>query len=199
MNIKIEKGSQWKIWQVISTIGGVLGLVSFAEDFYSWQPYIVNIIDQYRAIVHWPFKFLPFEIPSWIKDYLFFGSLVFGSKMKSNIRTPNGMRLFGGYSHMLVLVTSSFLLWPIDVMYRIVRYVITPNELRQLAIKFLENDESIYKSASENLDEFDVKFRNVLAYIYTKNIFIWTGIVLSLFTCILLGSLIWKWFKLNSI
>lgn len=46
------------IWNFISVVGTILGLVSFAEDFVTWKSILLNLLEAYRIIVHYPFDLL---------------------------------------------------------------------------------------------------------------------------------------------
>lgn len=63
------------VWNVISTVCGVVGLVSFSEDVIAWRSFFSEIMLVYRGIVSYPFIALNLELSPQLIDYAFIGSL----------------------------------------------------------------------------------------------------------------------------
>ncbi|MGI9517290.1 MAG: hypothetical protein ACR2NP_09605 [Pirellulaceae bacterium] len=65
---------------MFSAVMAVLGLSSLTETLVSWKGFIQNIVATYQEIVHPVFQFLfgwfPFEIPTFVFDYLTIGIFV---------------------------------------------------------------------------------------------------------------------------
>jgi hypothetical protein len=103
MNNKRDKNASpfLKFWNIISTISGVFGLVSFTDDLFVRKSVIPAIISGYRTIVHTPFEILNIHLNNMIIDYLFIGSLCgiafikaisFGEKNKLLINANQGLK-----------------------------------------------------------------------------------------------------------
>ncbi|MFY0599291.1 MAG: hypothetical protein JXR03_06435 [Cyclobacteriaceae bacterium] len=115
-------------WNIISSIGGAVGLVSFAEDWHDWSQFFVTLVEHYRTIVYWPFKVFPFEISSWVKDYLFLSILISSATYKSGKtshsekkysiikqeKDPEKIRAIEDTYRILFLAVT-FILWPLAI------------------------------------------------------------------------------------
>lgn len=63
------------IWNIVSTISGVIGLVSFTEDLIAWKKFIPEVILTYQKVVYSPFRFLELNWNEQVIDYFFIGTL----------------------------------------------------------------------------------------------------------------------------
>ena len=102
------------IWNLITSFGGAVGLVSFVQDFLSWKDFAPILVQQYRLIFHWPFDLLPIEIHNSIKDYVFFGLLFIGTMFRAQIikRADNKW-----------LMLMRFLFWPVLLAFYLISFL----------------------------------------------------------------------------
>lgn len=174
--MKVERGSNIlkKTWNLISSIGGAVGLVSFIDDWYAWSDFFIVLIDRYRSIVHWPFQLLWFELPNWIKDYIFLGLLVIGSEIKASYIEFNFSdedQTSWSILYIFYLIRK-WLLWPLSIWKNI-------SGLKKLGLKPLVVDRQQY-------------FRNGLTYQEVVHSFYWLGSIVLIFICCLIASAIVK-------
>ena len=124
-----------RIWMITSTIFGAIGIVNVTSDFYKWIPFFQQLIEQYQLIWYWFFQWIPFSIPSLIKDYFFFSLLMAVSMLKvirstsrSIIRTAFfyfvSLRKFLGY----------IVFWPITLISLIIALYIRKPPMNEGAI-----------------------------------------------------------------
>ena len=98
----------WITWNIISAILGMIGLISLTDDIVAWKAFIPAIIEAYRNIVHFPFRFLRLDIAETLIDSLFIGSLV-GSSLCKGLNAQ-GIQVIG-------LLFAALFLWPISMLY----------------------------------------------------------------------------------
>jgi len=80
-----------KLWNWFGTVGGIIALSSMAEtwasDIVGWKGFIGVLIHSYQTAVHPIFKFLlgwlPFDVPTFLIDYLVIGLIVLSSIYKA--------------------------------------------------------------------------------------------------------------------
>lgn len=139
MNNKAGKISPFTItWNAVSTIGGVLGLVSFADDFILWKNIMNDLLTLYRSIVHFPILFLGIELNAMIIDYIFFGSICGGSFYKAmSYGMKNGYLTSGDQD--VVVKTFYFLLyllfWPLGILITLKQMLLGTEDSNEKHIK----------------------------------------------------------------
>lgn len=80
---KIEENPLKTIWNIISSIVGVFGMISLFEDYITWKNSIPELIEIYQLIIYFPFRYFEIHINPKIIDYLFIGSLCASSFIKA--------------------------------------------------------------------------------------------------------------------
>ncbi len=126
------------IWNVISVIGTILGLVSFADDFVTWKNTFVKLIDAYRIIVHYPFNLFQIRLNDYLIDYLFIGSLCGGSFYKAHtFGIKNGylrpLRYDTGVKVCYFILYLLF--WPLGVVITLKQVIFMEKDLNEREIK----------------------------------------------------------------
>ena len=123
--MKQEDNPLKKLWNILGTIGGIIGLSSMVErwvdDLLKWKGIIDKLIISYRELTT-PFfdiilGWVPFSVPLWFHDYLFLGLILFTSEYRSNesnryetceVKISNKMATFA-------LGIGKLVLWPFDL------------------------------------------------------------------------------------
>lgn len=131
------------IWNVVSTIGTILGLVSFADDLVTWKNIILPLLEGYRTIVHFPLNILQIRLNEYLIDYFFIGSLCGGSYYKAIAfgfkngylrisKYPTGVKVFYFILYLLF--------WPLGIMITLKQVIFKDDNLneREIKIRFLQ-------------------------------------------------------------
>ena len=190
------------VWNIISSIGGAIGLVSFVDDLYSWGTFIDQLLIAYRSIVYWPFDWLCFEVDDWIKDYLFFGFLSTSSAIKSTTNWHLMRYLISDLKRYALLVGLLIIfLWPLFLLLLIVsykgeilkklprmtHYLSTWNEKEMERIyEMTKNDEEFH----QEYQEYEKHQFTVTASILSRKFFQWLGAVFLIFMGFLIFNII---------
>ena len=151
------------LWNIISTVSGAIGLISISDNWAEWQEKIQQIVEAYRDIVHWPFKWLWFEVADWVKDYLFLGLLVVSAFIKVSL-DYEGNRRSALSSFRVLYFLLVFIFWP----FIITGYILQALYFLVLSLSHLsENDRLDFENTKLFLTWFSaslILFLGVLLY-----------------------------------
>lgn len=101
----MKKNPLTLLWNIFSTILGLIGIISLTEDLILWKRFIPKIISSYQTIIYYPFSIINFQLNNRIIAYLFIGTICgfsfikaidFGEKNKlvSSHGYPKSLRIF---------------------------------------------------------------------------------------------------------
>lgn len=126
------------LWNLVSSIGGIVGLSSLAENWISdlmkWKGWIESVINSYQSIVYpvfeWLLAWLPWGVPSWAIDYIVLG-IIFVTSMSKGITPDNNESFktkFSGIKFsdaplMIIFYLSLTIFWPIMFFLTLRNYV----------------------------------------------------------------------------
>jgi len=133
-----EKNPLSIVWNVVSVIGTILGLVSFADDFITWKNIFLKLIESYRSIINFPFDLINLDLNKYLIDYLFIGSLCGGSYIKAltygikneyliNVAYPKGVKIF------YFLIYLFF--WPLGILITLKQVIFKEEDINERKIK----------------------------------------------------------------
>ena len=75
------------LWRAFQRISSVYGVATFSQGWIQWKGFVLEGIEFIRGIVHPVYKFLLgwvwFEVPIWLYDYIFLGTIIFGSIVRA--------------------------------------------------------------------------------------------------------------------
>lgn len=125
-------------WSIISTIVGVISLVSFTQNLILWKDFFPSIIFFYEILIYTPFEFLNLNWNERVIDYFVFGSLCglsftmalgFAEKenLISKITFPKSLRIF----YFLLY----FFFWPLGIIITIFQAIGISNNKDEIKIK----------------------------------------------------------------
>jgi hypothetical protein len=135
---KIQENPLKALWEILSVIGGVLGLMSFADDWVAWQNHLQKIIELYESLSQYPFQLLGIDIGQMWINYFFFGCLSgsafiraigFGEKrgLLNNHGNPKSVRLFFFCIHLLF--------WPLAFLIALSQVVLGHEDENEIRVK----------------------------------------------------------------
>ncbi|MCE7995404.1 MAG: hypothetical protein HEP71_25730 [Roseivirga sp.] len=182
------------VWNVISTISGAVGLVSFADSFYAWNEVFDKMLSVYRNIAHLPFDWVPFMIANWVKDYVFFMFLMAGPIVKLALKDhedrPKSILGFlkdrnGPFTLILIAIWPVFIAISTFNIINLIRKSKKDNELnyyfsrfkgRIAESKLLEIQEATEESRLGQLKYF---FQLILAVVLVFIVFLLTSVIMN--------------------
>ncbi len=129
------------IWNIISNISGVVGLVSLTDDFIAWKKFIPNLIEAYQKIIYYPFRVFEIDISDALIDYLFLGSLVATAFIKAVNLEQISAKFTNTFGYSIVLRVFIFicclLFWFLVIIWALMTFL-TKSERSKFLIRFLQ-------------------------------------------------------------
>ncbi|MCE7995405.1 MAG: hypothetical protein HEP71_25735 [Roseivirga sp.] len=107
------------VWNVISTVSGAVGLVSFSDDWHAWNGVFDQMISVYRSYIHWPIWLEELNIPQWGLDYLVIGGLYASAYLKGSFRigimsdVKLQKSLEDKFAYTMYMLTFLTIVWPL--------------------------------------------------------------------------------------
>lgn len=122
------------MWNIFSTVSGVVSIASFAEDVIQWKSFIQYLVSAYQGFVY-PifsamFSWLPFSLPHYCYDYLVFGLIVSSSYIKTVIVMNRIMSTWRGdpLEEVMLSALARLFCWPAYIVYYLVKLKLNVDE-----------------------------------------------------------------------
>lgn len=131
------------LWKIFSSISGVISLASFTDNLIAWQKFFNEIINTYKTVVYFPFKFFDLNFPNLLIDYLFIGSLCGVSYVRAisfgernNILFTHGLPMVGRAFYFFLYL----FFWPLGLIISL-KQILFENENsseRKIKVNFVQ-------------------------------------------------------------
>jgi len=127
-----------KLWNFVTTIGGILGLASLGDDFIAWKNVIPDMIEAYKVIIYFPFRFFEIGLSDTVVDYLFLGSICGGAFIKAIDFGEKNVLLntYGNGKSVRIFYFILYLLfWPLAILISLKQVLIGEPDVSEKLIK----------------------------------------------------------------
>lgn len=130
------------LWDIISLIGGIIGLSSLVQNWLAgvikWKSWIATLMESYQRFVYplgdWLLSWSPWTMPTWLIDYAVLGLMFISSVFKGfspyqieHSRTIQSQLRWRDIPSMLVSIFYGVLIWPV-IFFMIARNYIYEKE-----------------------------------------------------------------------